>query len=43
MAAIMSVLPAIRAVMEERLLGAQLDGYSEYTVRVRYRLIPMIW
>ena len=43
MAPIMSVLLAIRAVMEERLLGAQLDGYAEYTVRVRYRLIPMIW
>jgi protein-S-isoprenylcysteine O-methyltransferase Ste14 len=43
MAPIMSVLLAVRAAMEERLLKAELDGYAEYVARVRYRLIPMIW
>ena len=37
------VLLAVRAVMEERTLARELDGYAEYTMRVRYRLIPMVW
>lgn len=28
---------------EEELLKAELDGYKEYTAKVRYRLIPFIW
>jgi len=28
---------------EEELLGRDLPGYEEYTQRVRYRLIPLIW
>ena len=28
---------------EERLLCAELEGYSEYTERVKYRLLPFIW
>jgi protein-S-isoprenylcysteine O-methyltransferase Ste14 len=43
MAAVMVVLLAIRAVREERLLQPELDGYSDYAARVRYRLIPLIW
>ncbi|HTO74671.1 MAG TPA: isoprenylcysteine carboxylmethyltransferase family protein [Thermoanaerobaculia bacterium] len=34
---------AWRAVREERLLRERLEGYAEYTQRVRYRLIPGIW
>jgi protein-S-isoprenylcysteine O-methyltransferase Ste14 len=34
---------AIRIRDEEELLGQQLDGYSQYTQRVRYRLVPYIW
>ncbi|MGF6778372.1 methyltransferase family protein [Paraburkholderia sp. GAS334] len=32
-----------RAVMEERMLAAQLPGYAEYAGRVRYRLVPGVW
>jgi protein-S-isoprenylcysteine O-methyltransferase Ste14 len=32
-----------RAVMEERTLARELEGYSDYAARVRYRLVPMIW
>jgi protein-S-isoprenylcysteine O-methyltransferase Ste14 len=34
---------AIRAVLEERVLQAQLPGYADYAARVRYRFIPLIW
>jgi protein-S-isoprenylcysteine O-methyltransferase Ste14 len=34
---------AWRIVHEERTLRAELPGYREYTVRVRYRLIPHLW
>lgn len=32
-----------RAVREERMLAAQLQGYAEYAVRVRYRFVPYLW
>jgi protein-S-isoprenylcysteine O-methyltransferase Ste14 len=28
---------------EERLLATELQGYSEYQKRVRYRLLPFVW
>lgn len=28
---------------EEKLLNAELPGYSDYTKRVRYRLLPFVW
>ena len=34
---------AIRAVLEERVLQAQLPGYADYAARVRYRFVPLIW
>jgi protein-S-isoprenylcysteine O-methyltransferase Ste14 len=34
---------ARRAVLEERVLRDELDGYSAYGTRVRYRLIPYLW
>ncbi|MBN9050048.1 MAG: isoprenylcysteine carboxylmethyltransferase family protein [Rhizobiales bacterium] len=34
---------AIRAVLEERTLIRELDGYADYATRVRYRLIPGVW
>jgi protein-S-isoprenylcysteine O-methyltransferase Ste14 len=37
------VLLGTRAVMEERTLARELDGYTEYAARVRYRLIPRVW
>lgn len=33
----------IRINNEEKLLTEQLDGYSEYIKKVKYRIIPFIW
>jgi protein-S-isoprenylcysteine O-methyltransferase Ste14 len=35
-------LKAIRAVLEERTLIAELEGYADYANRVRYRLVPRL-
>ena len=32
-----------RAVLEERALEQELDGYAAYMQQVKYRLIPFIW
>jgi protein-S-isoprenylcysteine O-methyltransferase Ste14 len=37
------LLVARRAVLEERTLRRDLEGYEEYMERVRYRLVPRIW
>jgi protein-S-isoprenylcysteine O-methyltransferase Ste14 len=37
------VMFGVRAVLEERQLGEQLKGYSEYLEKVRYRFIPYVW
>jgi protein-S-isoprenylcysteine O-methyltransferase Ste14 len=37
------VLLVIRAALEDRLLHAELTGYTEYAARVRFRLIPGVW
>lgn len=34
---------AIRIKDEERLLSEQLDGYTEYKKKVKYKLIPLVW
>ena len=34
---------AVRAINEEKLLAAELDGYADYMKKVKYRLIPFIW
>jgi len=43
LAPVIILLFAIRAVMEERTLMAELPGYADYAARVRYRLIPKVW
>jgi protein-S-isoprenylcysteine O-methyltransferase Ste14 len=43
LAPLMMGMLALRAVMEERMLSAELEGYADYAARVRYRLIPLIW
>ncbi len=43
LAPFMMAVLAVRAVMEERTLAAELEGYAEYAARVRYRLIPLVW
>ncbi len=42
------VLPLITIIVmqvlaEEKLLHASQDGYAEYSLKVRYRLIPFVW
>jgi protein-S-isoprenylcysteine O-methyltransferase Ste14 len=37
------LLIAMRAVLEERMLKAELAGYADYAARVRYRLVPYLW
>lgn len=37
------VLLGVRAVLEERTLTAELEGYAAYAERVRYRLVPRVW
>ena len=34
---------AVRIKNEEKLLVDQLDGYSEYIKKVKYRIIPFVW
>jgi protein-S-isoprenylcysteine O-methyltransferase Ste14 len=46
-AALLAVVPigilVARIVLEERLLGGELEGYDAYMAKVRYRLIPGVW
>jgi protein-S-isoprenylcysteine O-methyltransferase Ste14 len=37
------VAVARRAVLEERVLRAQLPGYEQYSATVKYRLVPYVW
>ena len=41
----LALLPALawRLVDEERVLVRDLEGYSEYRAKVRWRLIPYVW
>ena len=34
---------AIRTALEDRSLQRELEGYTEYARRVRYRLLPGLW
>ena len=40
---LMIMLIAVRAVLEERTLAAELPGYADYVQHVRYRLVPKVW
>jgi protein-S-isoprenylcysteine O-methyltransferase Ste14 len=37
------ILVSIRTLLEDRTLQIELDGYSDYTKKVKYRLFPGIW
>jgi protein-S-isoprenylcysteine O-methyltransferase Ste14 len=37
------ILFVIRTVLEDRTLYLELDGYKEFSVKTRFRLIPGIW
>ena len=42
-----ALLPALavlrRTMIEDRMLQRSLEGYADYSGRVRYRLIPGVW
>ncbi len=38
-----ALLLLLRTVLEDRTLQRELEGYSEYARRVRYRLLPGLW
>jgi protein-S-isoprenylcysteine O-methyltransferase Ste14 len=38
-----TLLVAGRIVGEEKMLADELEGYADYTKKVRYRLIPCVW
>jgi protein-S-isoprenylcysteine O-methyltransferase Ste14 len=46
-AAVLAIAPlgvlVLRIFIEEAFLRRELPGYTEYTERVRYRLIPFVW
>ncbi len=46
-ASLFAVVPVgaliFRILVEERFLRQELEGYNEYTSKVRYRLIPFLW
>lgn len=42
-AAVIASLFVLRTALEDRALRAELEGYTDYTRRVRYRLLPGIW
>ncbi len=39
----LTLLLAIRSVLEERVLAERFPDYTPYSEKVRYRLIPFIW
>lgn len=42
-AILLVVVMVTRTALEDKTLQAELPGYKEYTMKVRYRLIPGIW
>jgi protein-S-isoprenylcysteine O-methyltransferase Ste14 len=42
-AAFLIITIFIRTGLEDRMLSEELAGYSDYTKKVRYRLIPWLW
>jgi len=34
---------AVRLLDEEKVLRAELPGYTEYCQRTRFRLVPFVW
>lgn len=41
--AVAIVLITIRTALEDKTLQNELNGYTEYTKHVKYKLIPGIW
>jgi protein-S-isoprenylcysteine O-methyltransferase Ste14 len=43
MSGITTILFIIRTFLEDKTLKNELDGYLEYSNKVKYKLIPFIW
>lgn len=41
--ALYPVIIVVRIINEEKVLTEELEGYSEYKEKVKYRLIPFVW
>jgi protein-S-isoprenylcysteine O-methyltransferase Ste14 len=41
--AVLMALLVVRTVLEDRMLKKGLEGYTEYSRTVKYRLIPRVW
>jgi protein-S-isoprenylcysteine O-methyltransferase Ste14 len=39
----LTIVLVIRTALEDRTLQDELQGYRDYTKRVRYRLLPGVW
>jgi protein-S-isoprenylcysteine O-methyltransferase Ste14 len=42
-ALLLTIVLLVRTALEDRTLQRRLEGYSDYTGRVRYRLLPGVW
>ncbi len=42
-ASFIACLFVLRTILEDRALREELDGYTDYSRRVRYRLLPRVW
>lgn len=42
-AVVTATVTGLRTVLEDRTLQNELEGYTEYAGRVKYRLVPLIW
>ena len=43
MSLLVMIIFIIRTAMEDKTLLNELEGYKEYSQRVKYKLIPLIW
>lgn len=43
LSSLLIVIILIRTYLEDKTLQEELDGYNEYTKKVRYRILPFIW
>jgi len=41
--AVLSLVLVVRTALEDRTLQNELEGYTDYARRVRYRLLPGVW
>ncbi len=42
-AVVTAAVSVLRTFLEDRTLQKELDGYADYSRRVKYKLMPMIW